>query len=229
MKLPRLTLPNLALCITFAGIFAMAFRPSVDTDTWWHLRAGAWMVAHGQVLTHDAFSSTRLGQAWINHSWLSQIPMYLAWRALGYAGLNLFTAGLVTAAFWFVYLQCEGSVYLKAFCLILAAAASAVFWSARPQLTSFLLVSVFAYLLAEYRWRGRNRLWLLPPLMVLWVNLHGGFAIGFILLLVTLVGQLIDRVMNASQPGVLGWRGVRNLGLAIAPGVLVGPLNPYGF
>jgi hypothetical protein len=224
-----LTLPRLALALVFVGIFAMAFRPSVDTDTWWHLRAGAWMVEHGQVLTHDAFSSTRLGQAWINHSWLSQIPMYLAWRALSYAGLNLFTAALVTAAFWFVYRQCEGSVYLRAFCLILAAAASAVFWSARPQLTSFLLVSVFAYLLAEFRWRGRSRLWLLPLLMVLWVNLHGGFAIGFILLLVTLAGQVIDRLMNASEPGVLGWRGVRALALATAACVLVVPLNPYGF
>jgi hypothetical protein len=224
-----LTLPRLALALVFVGIFAMAFRPSVDTDTWWHLRAGAWMVEHGQVLTHDAFSSTRLGQAWINHSWLSQIPMYLAWRSLGYAGLNLFTAILVTAAFWFVYQQCEGSVYLKAFCLILAAAASAVFWSARPQLASFLLVSIFAYLLAEFRWRGRNRLWLLPLLMLLWVNLHGGYAIGFILLVVTLAGQVIDRFMNPSQAGVLAWRGVRALALAAAACVVVVPLNPYGF
>ncbi|MEP7357174.1 MAG: hypothetical protein ABI847_08040 [Anaerolineales bacterium] len=224
-----LTLPRLALALVFVGIFAMAFRPSVDTDTWWHLRAGAWMVAHGQVLTHDAFSTTRLGQAWINHSWLSQIPMYLAWQALGYAGLNLFTAALVTAAFWFVYRQCEGSAYLKAFCLILAAAASAVFWSARPQLTSFLLVSIFACLVWEFRWRGRNRLWLLPPLMLLWVNLHGGFAIGFILLLVTLAGQVIDRLLHAGQPGVLGWRGLGALALATAGCLVVVPLNPYGF
>jgi hypothetical protein len=224
-----LTLPRLAIALVFIGIFAMAFRPSVDTDTWWHLRAGAWMVEHGQVLTHDAFSSTRQGQAWVNHSWLSQLPMYLAWQTLGYAGLNLLTAALVTAAFIFVYLQCEGSAYLRAFCLVLAAAASAVFWSARPQLMSFVLVSIFAYLLWAFRWRGRNRLWLMPPLMVLWVNLHGGFAIGFILLLVTLAGQLLDRLLNAAQPGVLSWRGVGALALAVAGCAFVIPLNPYGF
>ena len=72
--LRRLTLPGLATWLTFAGIFAMAFRLSVDTDTWWHLRAGAWMVAHHQLLTVDQFSTTRFGQPWINHSWLSQFP-----------------------------------------------------------------------------------------------------------------------------------------------------------
>jgi hypothetical protein len=64
---------------------------------------------------------------------------------------------------------------------------------------------------------------------VLWVNLHGGFAIGFILLVVTLAGQVIDRLMHASQPGVLAWRGVRSLALATAACLLVVPLNPYGF
>src|SRR5215510_7905595 len=98
----RLTLPNVAIGVTFAGIFAMAARPSVDTDTWWHMRAGAWMLAHGQVLTHDVFSSTRFGQPWLNHSWLSQIVLYLAWQLFSYAGLNLLTAILVTAAWWFV-------------------------------------------------------------------------------------------------------------------------------
>ena len=227
--LRQLSLPRLAAALGLVGVFAMAARPSVDTDTWWHLRAGAWMVEHGQVLTHDAFSFTRLGQAWINHSWLSQLPMYLLWHAFGYAGLNLLTATLVTAAFWFVYLQCEGSAYLKAFTFILAAAASAVFWSARPQLATFLLVSLFAYVLAEFRWRGRNRLWLLPLLMLLWVNLHGGFAIGFILMLATLAGQVLDRLFGPARPGVLAWRSVGWLALAIVACGLVVPLNPYGF
>src|SRR5574342_207667 len=215
--LGRLTSARLVVCLALAGIFAMAARPSVDTDTWWHLRAGAWMVAHRQVLTHDEFSSTRYGQPWINHSWLSQIPLYLLWRALGYAGLNLATAALVTLAFLLVYWQCSGNAYLKAFTLVLAAAVSAVYWSARPQLISFVLAAVFLYVLHAFRWRGVNRLWLLPPLMALWVNLHGGFAIGFLLLAITLAGQVLSRLLRQHGPGVVEWRGLAWLaGISLA-------------
>ena len=39
-------------------------------------------------------------------------------------------------------------------------------------------LAVFACVLGNYRWRGVDRLWWLPPLMLLWVNLHGSFALG---------------------------------------------------
>ncbi len=228
MSLPRLTLPRLATILTFAGIFAMAARPSIDTDTWWHLRAGAWMVEHHQVLTVDAFSTTRYGQPWINHSWLSQIPLYFVWQSLGYAGLNLLTAIMVTAAWWFVYARSEGNAYLKGFSLVLGAAASAVFWSARPQMASFLLTAVFAFVLGGYRWRNIDRLWWLPPLMILWVNLHGGFALGFLLLLGTLAGQAASALLGQPGPGTLTRPQLARLGLITGICIAVVPLNPFG-
>ncbi|MCC7359364.1 MAG: hypothetical protein IT317_07800 [Anaerolineales bacterium] len=223
-----LTLPRLAVALVFLGIFAMAARPSVDTDTWWHLRAGAWMLEHGQVLTRDVFSSTRYGTFWLNVNWLSQIGLALVWRAGGFAGLNMLTAALVTVAFIFVYLQCEGNAYLRAFTLVLAAAASAVFWSARPQLASFGLASVFAYVLHAYRRPGRNYLWTLPPLMLLWANLHGGFAIGFLLLGATLAGEAAGRMLFPAQTDGLGWRGLGALALTTAACGAAVAVNPFG-
>lgn len=224
----RLTLPRLATVLVFLGIFAMAARAAVDSDTWWHVRAGTWMLEHGQVLTQDAFSLTRLGHPWLNVNWLSQIGLALLWQAAGFAGLNLLVAGLVTVAFWFVYQQCEGNAYLKAFVLVLAAAASAVYWAARPQMASFVLAAVFAYVLAAYRWQGRNRLWVLPPLMLLWANLHGGFAIGFLLLGATLAGQVGSRLFGPARPGVLGWRGIGAVLVTALACAAVVAVNPFG-
>lgn len=223
-----LTPARLVVVLALAGIFAMAARPSVDTDTWWHLRSGAWMVEHGAVLTTDVFSSTRLGQPWINHSWLAQLLLYRLWRLAGYAGLNLATALVVVLAFGLVYQQLEGNAYLKAFTLVLAAAASHVYWSARPQLLSFLLAAIFAYVLHLYRWRGVNRLWLLPVLMVLWVNLHGGFAIGFILLLITLAGQVISRLLGQDEAGVVSWPRLATLAVVTLVCAAAVVVNPYG-
>ena len=193
----RLTLPRLITAITFLGIFAMATRISVDTDTWWHLRAGQWIVEHRAVPTVDPFSHTRAGAEWQYPGWLVEVPLYWLFTNFGFAGLNLFTAVCVTLTFLFVYLCCEGRPLLKAFVLVLAAAASAIYWSARPQIVSFLLAGIFAYLLHLQRWRGVNRLWLLVPLMALWANSHGGFAIGFIFIAFTLGGQVLSFVGKA--------------------------------
>ncbi len=185
----NLTTRRLALSILFLGLLAMTMKPSVDTDSFWHLRAGTWMLDNARLLTLDLFSYTRLNQTWINHSWLSQILMAMIYRAGGYGGLNFFTAIAIVATFAFVYRVGEGGEYLRAFIVILAAATSGVYWSARPQILSLLFTAIFVYILYDYLWRDSNRLWLLPPLMLLWVNLHGGFAIGFILLVVAFVGE----------------------------------------
>jgi hypothetical protein len=170
----------------------MAAKVSVDSDTWWHLRAGQWIIENRAVPQIDPFSYTRLGQSWQYPGWLVEAPMAWLYRALGPGGLNLWTACMVTLTFVFVWKTLHGGVFLRAFVVVLAAATSAVYWAARPYLVTFLLAAVFFWILEGYRWRqndpepeshGRleRRLWWLPVLMVVWVNSHGGFAVGFIL------------------------------------------------
>ena len=72
-KLAWLTTQRLLVAILFVSIFAMAARVQVDTDTWWHLASGRWMVEHGQVLKHDPFSHTVPGKPRVQHGWLVQI------------------------------------------------------------------------------------------------------------------------------------------------------------
>lgn len=60
---------RLVVAILFILLFAMAVRIPTDTDTWWHLRAGDYMIEHRAVLLADPFSLTRLGAPWIDHSW----------------------------------------------------------------------------------------------------------------------------------------------------------------
>ena len=113
---------RLAMLITFLAVFAMAARVPTDTDTWWHMQAGRVTWESGRIMRSDVFSHTRQGLDWINHSWLSQIMLYLLFRTFRYFGLGLFQALVVTAAFVFVYLQMEGDVFTRAFIVVLAAA-----------------------------------------------------------------------------------------------------------
>lgn len=176
------------------ALFAMALRASVASDTWWHLRAGSWMLENGEILRHDPFSLTRQGQPWIYPGWLAQIGMAWTYEKLGYAGLNLLTALCVLAAFWFAWKVADGPPLLKAFAFVLAGAVSGAYWSARPQILSFAMTGAFAWALSRLRRDGRRALWLLPALMALWVNLHGGFFIGLLLLGIEFISQLLDRI-----------------------------------
>lgn len=178
--------------ITFIALFAMAVRVSIDTDTWWHLRAGEWMVANRAIPVRDPFSLTRYDAPWIDHGWMSELAMYFTFRGFGLAGLNVFTAVMVTAAFAFVWRVMEGRLILRAFLLLLAAAVSGVYWSARPQIVSFTLSGLCLLLLERARAGHPKGLWFIPPVMALWANVHGGFAIGLILVAFYALGDFIE-------------------------------------
>ncbi|MBN1953605.1 MAG: hypothetical protein JW900_01030 [Anaerolineae bacterium] len=191
---------RLAVALLFVGLFAMAIRAPADTDTWWHLQAGRWTVDQARVLQTDYFSHTRYGSPWVNHSWLSQVLMYLLFEHFSYAGLGLWMGAVIVVSFALVYPQMEGDPFTRAFILVIAAATSSVIWVARPQLLSFLLTAAVAYVLYLYKWRRVNRLWLLPPIMVLWVNLHAGYALGYMLLVAFVAGEVVNHVLAWLAP-----------------------------
>jgi hypothetical protein len=231
---------RLMVAILFVAVFAMAVRVPVDTDTWWHLTAGKATTESGKILQTDLFSHTRYGSDWINHSWLSQVILYWLFERFSYAGLGLWMGAVVTIAFAFVYLQMEGDPFTRAIILILAAATSSVIWVARPQLFSFLLTAVVAYILYLLKWRRVNRLWLLPPVFLVWVNLHAGYALGFMVMAAFLIGETFNHVWRkiggAGQESavaeqdtpLLTWREIGMLvGIALLS-VLILLINPYG-
>ncbi len=71
-----MSMHKLVMVITFLAVFAMAARVSVDTDTWWHLRTGQWIIENRSIPQTDPFSYTRLGESWQHPGWLVQVPMY---------------------------------------------------------------------------------------------------------------------------------------------------------
>lgn len=223
-----LTLSRLLTAIVFIAIFTMSVRVLADSDTWWHLQSGRWIIENRAVPQTDPFSHTKLGEPWIDHGWLAQAAIYLLFDAFGYAGPALFVAVMVTLAYYFIWLQCrEGDQWLRAFVLVIAAVTSAGIWAARPQIVSFALAALVTYLLYLCK-RGSNRAgWILPLVVVLWVNIHGGFAIAFILLIAYLFGEVGNQILGI-ETGI-GWRRIGRLLLLMVLSFLLVPLNPNTF
>jgi hypothetical protein len=223
----NLTIERTTVILLVMLLFAMAMRVPVDTDTWWHLRSGEYILGNGTI-HGDPFSHTYSGGTWINHSWGSQLVLYTAWQLGGNAGLSLYTAILAVAGMMVLYPICAGNAYLRAFVLILGAASAAVFWSARPQMISFCLSSVVLYLVYTYKLHGRDRLWLFVPLMWLWSNLHAGWSIAYIFMFAFLVGELLNNVLGIDERA-MGWQGWRKLLIVTLVSLPFLVLSPYGF
>lgn len=223
----HLTIERTASIILFVLLFAMAARIPTDTDTWWHLRSGEYTLQHG-IMRADPFSFTASGQPWINHSWGAQVLMALVWRLAGNAGLTLLTAGLATVGMALLARISAGNAYLKAFALVLGAAAAAVFWSPRPQMFSFCLSALVLLILMQYKRRRIDRLWWLPVIMGVWGNLHAGYSIGFILMGGFIAGELLGHLFAPGSEDRIAWRGVSRLVLVALVSVAALVINPYG-
>lgn len=205
-------LRRLIIALTFLAIFAMAARISMDSDTWWQLRTGQWIADNRAVPKSDSFSYTREGQSWRYPSaaWLSELGLFLLYERLGAGALNLWVAAVVAGAFAFIYLTLSGGPFLRAFTLILAAAASGVYWAARPHIASFFFTAFFLWVLESHQWKRKPRLYLLPIAMLLWVNSHPGFAIGFLLWGIYLLAGTLNGLNANWRPGRgPDWAGLR--------------------
>jgi hypothetical protein len=165
-----------------------------DGDTGWHLRTGEWILAHGRVPYRDIFSFTRFGQPWFAWEWLWDVLFGWLHQHAGMAAVVLASSLVLAMTFALLFRMARrSSDALVALALTLVAAAgSAGHWLARPHLFSMLFTVIFYSILerTEREPGVQRRLWMLPPLMVLWTNLHGGFFIGILLIGTYAVGQL---------------------------------------
>lgn len=226
MKIPELTPRRTFAFILLFGLLAMTARHAVDPDLWWHLRTGQWIVETGSIPHVDPFSFTRAGHAWISHEWLSEVVFYEIWKHSGFGGLIVFSAVITTAGFLLLYFRCGDIPHWAAAATSLGALASAPAWGVRPQMFTFALTSLLLWLLE----RGERRPWVLlaiPPMFLLWLNLHAGFALGPALMLAYALGLLIEVVLGTSPWRAVGPSIMRVLGLMLACLALV-PLNPRG-
>jgi len=121
-----------------------------------------------------------------------------------------------------------GYPVIAAVALLLGATATTLVWGVRPQIFTLLLASIFLYILDNYyRKSSEKAIWLLIPLMVLWVNLHAGWLLGLALIALTLFGLLIDVLFGTESRDTLKERAPALLGVLVLCGAAV-CLNPNG-
>ena len=211
------------LCL---GLLAMTARPAVDPDLWWHLRTGQLIAETGHVPHVDPFSFTRAGAGWVAHEWLSEIVFFELWKHGGFAALIVFSSIVTTAGFALLYFRCHTQRRWAAAATALGALAAAPAWGVRPQMFTFTLASLLLWLVDAGQERSKLLLWI-PPLFLLWLNLHAGFAVGLALLLAYGLGLLWETAIGDTPWQVNKKPLLRILALFLVSLSLV-PISPAG-
>jgi hypothetical protein len=217
------------LVYVFAYTFFFASRPLSDPDFWFHLKTGEYIVQTGHVPTTEFSSFTHFGKPFIAHGWLSGLIFYVVYTRFGTYALTFIFAAVGVLAFWLVFKRMRNCHPLIAgFAILLGVTVSIATLGVRARVFTLLFASVFLWLLSEYiRGKRTRAIWLLVPLMVLWVNLHGGFLIGLALIAVTLIGIVLD-AWAAGEPVRQRLPAVRLLAMVFVGCLLAGLVNPYG-
>jgi hypothetical protein len=212
-------------CVLLAVAIGLQGRAlGLDGDAGWSLRIGLTTLAHGLPRT-EFLLSTQQGQPAVYWEWLAQVAYAAAYRAGGLNGVVALAGGIValTSVGLYAALRRRGTPLLLALALaLLGTGLTSITWTARAQLFSLPLTLWWSEALWAYWCDGKSRrLWLLPPVMALWANLHGGF-IGGLLLLVTAaaVAWLFPGRRGHAQP--------RPLALALAGSLVATLATPWG-
>lgn len=165
-------------------------------DFWWHLKMGQLILSSGSIPRTDLFSFTAAGETFVVQNWLSEIILFLIYKLGHFPLLIFFNTLLLVASLIPIYYLCRKSSCRFWPPLFAATLVSiCMFGNLRPQNFSFLFFALFYLLLENYRFKRHDRLWLLPVLMVLWVNIHGGFVLGLILIGLYLAPTFISKLL----------------------------------
>lgn len=164
--------------VALAYAFLAGLRTVSDYDLGWQMATGRWVAQHHQVPSVDLFSFTAHGQPWV-YPVGAGLAFYAAFLLGGYALLSWM--GAATCVGTVALLLRRGSVVSAAIAIIAVPAISARTAPRAEMFTAVLFAAFLSILWQDYRGDSAH-LWLLPLLMIGWVNLHPGFLAGLALI-----------------------------------------------
>jgi hypothetical protein len=202
-----------------------------ESDIWWHLLNARNLLQCHSLSRIDTHTFTVAGSPWISFEWLSEIPFFLAFKAMGLQGMVAFYSTVMVLIFAGVYYRaCRAGADCKdaAIATLGGICVGCVSLAPRTLLFGWLCMTGLLLVLDHFRRSGKG-IWLLPPLFVLWINLHGSWVFGMVVLATTIASGLVEGewglvVAHRWTPVEL-----KKLLLALAASLAALFVNPFGY
>ncbi|HVB29621.1 MAG TPA: hypothetical protein VNG91_07420 [Terriglobia bacterium] len=217
--------------ILVAANYAIERGLRLDPDTWWHIKYGDMILNTGHWPAVDTWSFTVHGMPRVAYEWGGEVLTALAYRLGGLRGMDVLlitlTSILTLLVYYFAWLRCRNS-YAAFFSTFVLLPVAALCFTLRPQLLGYIFLLITLISLERYRLGEQKTLWALPLVFLLWVNAHGSFALGFMVLGLYWLSGLFN--FNSGGLYAVRWRPEQRLHMEVVGllSVAVLPLTPYG-
>ncbi len=223
-----------ALLLAYNFVFILFIISSfLDPDFGWHLRFGKEWLEQGFFPYLESYTYTHLGQLWINHEWGGDLIYWLIYKNIGYYALVLATPFLIIGGFFVAQ-----KIYQKKYTLIAAIVTTFLIWTTqhifatRLAMVSLLFFAIFWYSVQNIEKIKLYRFW--PLFFWLWAALHGSFTLGFIVIGIYFLGNLINEFFLRYYPPLsLGksWKKETYLRVIFWTSLSLATIliNPYGW
>ena len=225
---PQRWLASVAWLLLFGFAALLALQDIRSFDYWWLLRTGQLIVETGAIPRVDPYSYTAAGARWIDIHWLHQLGLYGLYSLGGHSAVVVGKAALLVALVALLaplgYRPERSWLSLLALVLLLLNVCQRVM--PRPELPSFVLLAAVLALLDRFERKGDAWLYAIVAIQLLWINVHGFFAVGIAVCAIHLAGELL-RPLGASG-GRLRWDRVRRLTTVTVLAALTSLANPNG-
>lgn len=215
----------LGLAVAFFG----CLQPVWDPDSYWHLAVGREILRTGRLMFQETFSFVVPNSPWVDTNWLPHLLYPRMWDLGGEKALEWSVGVAAALSLLVAYLGARAlrvSALSVSFCLAVWFTAFRGRFRLRPEAISLILFAALVAILMhlwESRTPRRSLLWLIPPLFLLWVQVHGSWSYGAALLASFLIGRILDSSSRAER-----WSWVREGLPACLAAAGCTLLTPYG-
>jgi len=200
-------------------------------DTWQHVKVGELILTTGQWPTSDPYSFTIHGNEWIAYEWLGGVILASAYRAAGLRGLMallVIASGAVLLLIYYYAYLCSGKIKGSFIASTLLLPLTASFFSLRPQLFGYILLLVSLICLEHFRQDRAKALWILPVVFLVWVNTHGTFVFGLVLVVISWACGLLAFKVGGLEARRWNMKQRLQLASVFLVSLVAVTLTPYG-
>jgi tetratricopeptide (TPR) repeat protein len=233
---------KLCIGLLLAAAVALGTTKLEDPDAWTHLAMGREIVRLGTLPASEPFTFPSGGMPFYHMEGLFAVVLYLSYAAAGVTGVILLKAAL-TALLMLILWKDSGlprdeegnratALMIRMAVLLGCLVMIRPRLVERPDLALMVFLSFTIYALNAYLYQDRHYLYWLPPLQILWANVHPSVLVGMVPFVAILAGGGTLRLLRRWRGWDVGTppspRQLKTVA-AVFAGVLGASLiNPYG-
>jgi len=235
VQLKRISIEHIWALAVIIGVFAfVSTHPIRPHDFWWHMALGREILDSGHIPSVDIYSYTATGQPYPSYQafWLMDVILYQVYVVGGAELIVFFHSVAITAAYatvmWLGH-TLTGNWRTAALSTLFAAALGLNDFNVRPQAIVFPIATTLLLAMVQYD-QTHRRGWLavFPVGMLIWVNCHGTFPLGLLLIGFWLFDSFWQAIVSEERSARAAVEHAVAPGVALVMAALACLVNPRG-